>query len=656
MATKQTKTPNPLDLYEQATVLFDEAHDRNALFAAMDDLYDAKPEAANDPHVQLVKMPLSTNTIDLVVDLASAQDISITVPAASEHKKDIAQADDSETWLRAMLDANQRTQHRNLTAEMAYLGAQRALVVMRTLYRESAVKEGEKVDGEYTLAGLPVLFQVRDPKHVVFDESAGELHMVAERWARKARSIRILYPGALDDDIDGNAEVEWCEVWTPKHVAYFVDGTPLRVAGKLIKPHRYGCIPYSFGTARTTPRPNLRYRPMLAGVQALAQNLDTAFSIMATAGWQVVVGGVNVFSDNYGRENGKHLDTTPGSVNYFAGNDRVEPFQRAALPGDFMELVQLWLQAYQAGTFPFAMFGQAPGSMAGYAINMLTQSGRRSIAPIWKAIESAYEGAFYNAITICRELVAPLIGTSDIPLYVSDTARVGDRDRRVKRTLKLDVTKTGPEWACEVRLSDPMPQDEAANLRMALEATKGGLLSQQTALTKFQVVDDALAEMERLAVEGIFKQLSPLEAVKLARERGYVPQKLELPQGWKLGQDGQIMPDLQPPQQLGMGLPQPGPQPMAQPQMPMPEQMPMPQPQGMTPDQMGQPPLDPAMLQMLMQGQGQPPMPAMPGPQELTEAGIDPAMMQAMAAQGPMMPDMEELSGAPPAAPMMGGF
>jgi len=377
---------------------------------------------------------------------------------------------------------------------------------------------------------------------------------------------------------------------------------------------------------------------MLSGVQALAHNLDTAFSILATAGWQVVVGGVNVFSDNYGAANGKQYNTTPGSVNYFASNDRVEPYQRAALPSDFLELVQLWLQAYQAGTFPFAMFGQAPGSMAGYAINMLTQSGRRSIAPIWKAIESAYEGAFYNAITLCREFVAPLLGTDEIPLFVSDTARVGERDRRVKRTLKLDVSKTGPEWACEVRLADPMPQDEAANLRMALEATKGGLLSQQTALTKFQVVDDALAEMERLAVEGIFKQLSPLEAVKLARERGYVPQKLELPQGWKLGQDGQIMPDLQPPQTLGAGLPQPN----AQPQQ-------MSQP-GAEMSQMGQPQMDPAMLQMLMQQGG------MPGPQELTEAGVDPAMMQAMAAQGQAMPDMAELAGAPPAAPIPGGF
>ena len=183
-----------------------------------------------------------------------------------------------------------------------------------------------------------------------------------------------------------------------------------------------------------------------------------------------------------------------------------------------------------------------------------------------------------------------------------------------------------------------MPQDEAANLRMALEATKGGLLSQQTALTKFQVVDDALAEMERLAVEGIFKQLSPLEAVKLARERGYVPQKLELPQGWKLGADGQIMPDLQPPQTLGAGLPQPN----AQPQQ-------MSQP-GAEMSQMGQPQMDPAMLQMLMQQGG------MPGPQELTEAGVDPAMMQAMAAQGQVMPDMAELAGAPPAAPIPGGF
>ena len=102
------------------------------------------------------------------------------------------------------------------------------------------------------------------------------------------------------------------------------------------------------------------------------------------------------------------------------------------------------------------------------------------------------------------------------------------------------------------------------------------------------------------------------------------------------------MPDLQPPQTLEAGLPQPS----AQPQQ-------MSQP-GAEMSQMGQPQVDPAMLQMLMQGQGQ--MPAMPGPQELTEAGVDPAMMQAMAAQGQVMPDLEEMAGVPPAAPIPGGF
>ena len=57
------------------------------------------------------------------------------------------------------------------------------------------------------------------------------------------------------------------------------------------------------------------------------------------------------------------------------------PLQRASMPGDFFQLGNLLFQAWQSETFPFSLFGQSPGDVAGYAISLLSQAGRRIILP-----------------------------------------------------------------------------------------------------------------------------------------------------------------------------------------------------------------------------------------------------------------------------------
>ena len=134
---------------------------------------------------------------------------------------------------------------------------------------------------------------------------------------------------------------------------------------------------------------------------------------------------------------------------------------------------------------------------------------------------------------------------------------------------------------CVCSLTDPMPADEAQNMRMALEMSGGEdpLLSHETALTKFKIVSDPISEAQRILVEKMFRQYAPIEGLKLAIERGVVPGKVTLPAGWSMGPDGQLVPDALAPQ------PEPIPQqpPMPQPQMPDPAMMQ--QMAGMTPPQ-----------------------------------------------------------------------
>jgi hypothetical protein len=227
---------------------------------------------------------------------------------------------------------------------------------------------------------------------------------------------------------------------------------------------------------------------------------------------------------------------------------------------------------------------------------MLTQSGRRVLAPIWHAIESCYAASFKICAMIAKNKLAPLVG-EQVPLMVAQDVGVGKR--RVKNKLLLDTTVIGDDWLCKVKLGDPMPQDQANNLRMALEASGGDdpLLSKDTARTKFMVIEDSADEQDKIEVERIVKQLAPLEAVKLAQARGYIPRNVEMPAGWKMTAQGQVVPDLEAPQ-----------------------------------DQ--------------VQGQEDEPQ---------TEP-LNPAMLQALSGQPQGMPDMGQLAGEPPTPPMVGGF
>ena len=561
MARQQSERSKAGQYYEHAQQLIDEAASRDEMYDRLDALYDqsrADQAQADAENVQIVQMPYATSAIDLISDLASDMTLTITVPAAKETKAAKEEADLQEGWLHAVLSLNEQAQQRNLTADGAWLGAMRAQVVYRTLFDPDRA-----LDKDNKIKRVPVVIQPRDARFVYTEHGAYGLEAVAEAWRRTCRDVRRLYPGVLKDEqaYPDDSLVEWVEYWTETDRVYYAGGEPIRVAGRTVVKHGLGCIPYAIGTGRTTPRhrPGARYRPMLAGAETLLRAIDICYSILTTAGHDSVTNSWGVFSDSYGPD-AKHLDVGPDAVNYFGANDKVQPLQRAPLPPDFFQLLTGLIEAWQQSSFPFAMYGQLPGQLAGYAINLLTQAGRRPLVPIWRAIERAYEGAFRNACIIAREKVAPLVG-DEIPLVIHQSSkRTGELAGRVmRRELALDVSRIGDDFDVVVQLSSPLPQDEAQQLRMAIEATKSGLISKQTALEKFKLLEDAVAELDRVKAELVIDQLAQLEGVKLATERGYIPTQLQLPAGWHAMPDGRIMPDVL--------MPQPQPQPQ-QPGMP----------------------------------------------------------------------------------------
>jgi len=542
---KRKSAPNFEDVLDIAHGLVDDNKKRDTLYDAMDALYDqAKAKEQTDEGVKHMTMPYATNAIDLVADLASQAKMSLTVPAAKETVEAKKEADQQEEWLLACRKGNEKRGDETLNADLAWLTAQRGLNCIRTIFTDSLLEKGSN---GYDVVGVPVLMQVRDPRIVYPQWNATGIECVVEASRRRVSDIRRFHPNALEDKekYRPEMEVEWIEYWDEKYRMYLADGEPVSVRGKSAVPHGYGVVPYAFGRARGTPRqaPEFRYRPLLRGVENTINNLDTWFSVLTTAGWSAVTNAWALYS-----EEKKALDLTSGAKNYLAPGDRIETLQRATLPEDFFQLGAMLMQALQQGTFPFALFGDSPGDLAGYAINLLSQAGRRPLAPIWAAIQSCYERAFYNVVQIAKNKVAPLTGDK-VPLVVVMASEKAELSQKmVRRNLELNTAKIDKGFEVTVLLSDPMPADKAGNLRMAIEAYTAKILSLETSLQEFGIVTNPMAEMDRMTAEDIYRRLAPYTGLKLAINRGYIPDKFVLPEGWILDSDGQLMPEALVPQ------------------------------------------------------------------------------------------------------------
>ena len=244
--SKKTLTSD--ELYEQAQDLIEEARDRDALYDRLDALYDqAKGEEDDTPgaesRVQRVTMPYASSIVDLVADLAAQMELSLTVPAAKESQAAKQDADAVEKWLLAWFESNQTRQHKNYSADLAFLGAQRGACVLRTLFVDSAL---ERVNGERSIKRMPIVLQARDPRTVYWQDGLDGLDVVVESWERPLREIRVLYPDVLPD-LAGRDKVEWTEVWTKDIRCYFANGEAVKVRGKAVIPHGLGCNPYVVG-------------------------------------------------------------------------------------------------------------------------------------------------------------------------------------------------------------------------------------------------------------------------------------------------------------------------------------------------------------------------------------------------------------------------
>lgn len=477
------------------------AEDTIALYATRDTNWDEIEdyyflEGDQDPTdndedeiIEIVRLPYVTNTVDLVQDLFAAIEWSVTVPALGEKPSDQDLADNAEAYLEAVYRQSERAQRVDLLSRAAWLLAMRGCLAGRVMVVKDWLAKEKEGESERLRVGskVPLLIQLRDPRYVYPELGLDGLSFVVERFTRKASDIRRVYgKSALPDNTKDSQDVEWTEYWDDTHYAYWADGEVVK--GKT--EHGYGGIPYAFEFSRQTGKsePEKRARSFLQGALDVVDRMNTLASMEHTFIGHYV--GTSWAWTSEGASDVK-MDLRPGAVNRLQPGDRIEPIQAGRQP---MEMQQAWQQLqthWERATFPGTVFGMDPGRvMSGYSLNLLNQSGRTRLQPMIVCMQRFLESLFASTLMVSENYLAPL-HAGPLPFYTSGTVRDSRGRKRAQRSeRKFKADNLGGVYFVDVSLGDLLPQDEQANMTLALQARTPGvdqrpLLSDETTREKY---------------------------------------------------------------------------------------------------------------------------------------------------------------------------
>lgn len=506
------------ELYAMVQATVEKHRLRDSMLLELEPYYfldeDRQPDEAGTPedeHLQKVRMPHGTDTIDLVQGMLSDTDLQIVVPARSDRKTDLDLADQAEAWLQALLAENERLAGQALLERAAWLVAMRGAFCARVIFRETHL-ERDKGTGTYRQGRKPaLLFQVRDPLVVYPEFGEDGLQYIGEQWLRLVGDIRQTWGSELLPEHDAEDEVEWCEYWSREEFCYWADGKVVgrQVEGQAVEGpwrHGYGDIPYvfRFGQQTGVREPERRARPLLEGVRHVIDGLDVLDTVELTTIHEY--GGDSLILQS--ARDDFTVDLSPLAQNHIFPNESItwlragrQPFEAASARGKFES-------AFQRGTFPYSMYGQDPGRvMSGFSLSVLNQGGQVKLRRIIEAIEEGMAALLGKALMLAETQLAPLLDGGIVKAYTRGTHTTGEgRSRTVRQEVALKALLLDGYYEVDVQLGEVLPQDEQSNLVMAVRTQQPGpsgrpLLSWQTAVEKFKLVDSPAEERRRIDEE-----------------------------------------------------------------------------------------------------------------------------------------------------------
>lgn len=497
---------------------------------AANDIYDeVGVSKAKDAEIYYVHLPEGRNAADLIADLQASLTIRVTVPSDGEKVSEKKRADEVEAFLNAWITHIQQQEDVRFTHELTYDAIKTGVVAVRTVFLSERVKGG-KYDGKF-----PVVMEVRDWRNIypVFQRS--RVMEVFECYETNAFDLRLDNPGMeVPDTWQNDQRVTVWEWWSEKKKAFWISGPAysdragLQQSGRiwLQAPvdHRYGCLPYSLRAIR--PQSKHRGKPdkmspsLLESWAGIVNGMNIVESAKFTAGMSYINSAWVMKSPREAPE----LDTSTGAVNYLLPDEDVAPLTKGQVPVDLLQMGDDWASRFQRASIPTALYGENVGAnMAGYAIQLLSDSGRRIITPITEAIQLAISDGCAHMLSICENLLGPMLNDQDITVDATEMIEDGNRQRAIRRGVKLDWDSLDGGYYNTVRLGDPLPQDKERGINMALGLrTKDDsgmpLMSDETIRTDILGIGDNQKELLRILQERFLGSLANVQLQDILNE------------------------------------------------------------------------------------------------------------------------------------------
>lgn len=541
---------------------------RNSQFKIDEEMYWLTGTESDVEGTETIVFPIPHNVINTACDLLSSNPMRITVPAPSEHKKAKDKADKMERFLDIGWDRMMRDSGRRFVSDMAFHISLRGQGFARVLYDPELVKkEGEGDEREIIFKGFPIFCQVIDPFNVYPMIGVRGLEGYFIKMKVEAGSIMQQFPDVTLEHQEGDRkgeklgwtdEITWVEYWDDEIKCFLADD---QIAMEPTK-HKYGFCPgvYYWGRAVPSKDPEKQSVSMLFGLRGVLRRMNRIATMVATGMYEQAMATLIVETE---RPKEIEIDTTPGFTNFILPEEDVYYLAKGQLSSEnfAVKLIDMLQdQAFQS-TFPPVVTGSAPWSgTPGYAISLLTHSGKLKIAPLKDQLEWALSNLNEHILRLVE-----VIGEK-IPI------------QGVRAGTTYDM-KFGPEdvagyYSNVTKLEVDLPQDEMKNMQLARIATEGPapLLSFQTAREKLLHIQSPAKEQIRIDMEWILANpvLKEALAAMLADEYGYLEEFKRLMEAQKgapevgFAQPGQgpgVPPGVAPPGVSAVGQPSPGPRP-----------------------------------------------------------------------------------------------
>lgn len=555
----------------------------NALDRAADHYWNVGLFPQAEGEIYRVRVTDGQAAADLVGDLLSAQKLTISVPARADTNKERQWAEKVEAWLQAWLRITERNEGIEMVHELSIDAVLNGACVVRVLMLPERIQDIQ--DGDLTL--YPLVLEPRDWRNCYPVYSRSRVTEVFECYEISVGDLRRAWPKAeVPPTWKEQDMVEMWEWWSETEKAFWAKGSTMKHVGKgsgycwLMKPteHRYGCLPYSIRTVRGQAKRRgdpERLAPSL--MQAWAPILDV-LNLVESAKMTAAMQYINSAWVVQTNRNDFKLDLSHGAVNYLYPDEAAEPLVKATVPVDLMQVAQEWETRFQRASMPTALYGENIGpNMAGYAIALLSESGRRILLPVIAAVRLSIVDSCYVAIKMAAGLFGKTMKGYGQDLTIRLPQLSADA-REVLKEFDLDPDDLAHVWI-DAALSNPLPQDEEREVNLAVALRQPGsnglpLLSDETLRERFLHVPDDERERMRIYAETFettIKDTILADIAKQAEMEGADEEAMNA---------GMPPPSSFPPellaQMIAQGKQGDGPPPEAMPPMggPMPEQMP----------------------------------------------------------------------------------